>query len=649
MSNASNKSTLLIRRLYRSLLKTAQPFTATSRSTAQLRSPVVLHCLLHRTGLEDESWLDFLRGGGVGSVPRIVVESEGETLDDSDDTDEDEDEERPTAAADVEALSKEEREMALFRTLLRDVMCGSTAATSVKDADKMDTTQTDGSAPSESTEDAPSTHPENEEYDDDDDVAEMVVPGQKRMQFPIHVDTERLRHVIRREFRLPIQTSDLYDLATRQNVAFRAIRELNKKLTYASELEAQLMRRLQVSNPGQTVDVPMLLQQQAAKHVAPLPLQPTKSYLRPGAFLLAHPNMTGYFRRSVICILDHRSEEDDEDEQEDLEEEEDEENAKEPKGEQPEEEKVADAPEILKETASAPEGKEEKVADPPPSAEDTASVVSEGEAASASSETAATTTTASDVSETETTAIPLPLPTKKRRLRPKRRNKPSYGTYGLVINRVSVSPNTGKTLTLTDILRPLPMDIVKTFGRHPVREGGPVHMALQMIYQVSTQHQEQPPPPSEEGGEEGAPHLYNENPLEGTILPPIQLSDDATSVAADSDKAVYFRGSILNAVRAVDAGRADREDIAFFVGASCWSVGQLEKEMEHGFWLPCRGPTTLAQSGICEHETAAEATMRPEADLWLSMMSACGSEEAKLALLLHWDDGKNPNGAPCDS
>lgn len=136
--------------------------------------------------------------------------------------------------------------------------------------------------------------------------------------------------------------------------------------------------------------------------------------------------------------------------------------------------------------------------------------------------------------------------------------------------------------------------------------------------------------------------------LGGTILPPIHLTDDATSVAADSDKAVYFRGSILNAMRAVDAGRVDREDISFFVGASCWSVGQLEKEMEHGFWLPCRGPTTLAQSGICEHDIAPD-DVRPEADLWLSMMSACGPDEAQLAYLLHRDDGKNPNGAACDS
>jgi putative AlgH/UPF0301 family transcriptional regulator len=619
MSSANTKSTLLIRRLYRSLLKTALPFTRHT-AASPLRSPVVLHCLLHRTGVEDESWLDFLRGG----APRIVVEDDAETLEDSDDTEEDEEEERRTTAAD---MSKEDREMALFRTLLRDVMCKSTPTTTsnTKEEAAVDTRERHTAAPE--TPDAPPTNKNNEEEEEEDDNdetwADPVVAGQKRMQFPIHVDTGRLRQVIRREFRVPLKEeeegggSELYDLPTRQNVAFRAIRELNKKLAYAAELEAQLLRRLSVGHPN--VDLPRLWQQQAARHVAPLPLHPPKSYLRPGAFLLAHPNMTGYFRRSVICILDHRSEEDDDDEEEE---------------EMEENEEDAEGP-----------PKESKVADAPQSAEDATAEVAD----TAASETTITTTTASETSETETAAIPLS--TRKRRSRPKRRNRPSYGTYGLVINRVSVSPNTGKTLTLVDILRPLPVNIVKTFGRHPVREGGPVHMALQMIYQVSTQQQQQPPLTEEGGGDDGASHPPPEedNPIDGTILPPIQLSDDVTSVAADSDKAVYFRGSILNAVRAVEAGRTDREDIAFFVGASCWSVGQLEKEMEHGFWLPCRGPTTLAQSGMCEHATAAEATVRPEADLWLSMLSACGSEEAKLALLLHWDDGKNPNGAACDS
>ena len=60
----------------------------------------------------------------------------------------------------------------------------------------------------------------------------------------------------------------------------------------------------------------------------------------------------------------------------------------------------------------------------------------------------------------------------------------------------------------------------------------------------------------------------------------------------------------------------------------------------------------MALDGICEHEEYPDdcsfaSKNRPLADLWLSMMSACGTEEAKLSHLFHndhWDE----NGMPCD-
>jgi hypothetical protein len=88
------------------------------------------------------------------------------------------------------------------------------------------------------------------------------------------------------------------------------------------------------------------------------------------------------------------------------------------------------------------------------------------------------------------------------------------------------------------------------------------------------------------------------------------------------------------------------DDIGFFVGASTWSPGQLENEIAQGFWIPCRGPPAIALTGICEHEPTTNK--RPLADLWLSMMSACGEDEGKLAHLFYheeWDE----NGLPCDA
>jgi putative AlgH/UPF0301 family transcriptional regulator len=425
---ASNNS-LLVRRLYQSLLKTANPFTVGTNSSGvnSNRSPVTLTCLLHRSGTEDESWVEFLRGISSGPKDEIGM------------------------------VSSEERERSLFRNLLREVVAGSSSS------------------------------------------------GIRHMQFPSHVDTDRLRQVIRREFR---DTNSTFDLVVRRNVAFKALRELNKKLAFASKLDSTRRRH----------------PQQPACHVTPLPLHPPKSYLRPGAYLLAHPNMTGYFRRSVICILDHRDE-------------------------------------------------------------------------------------GTDDSETNNSGR-------------------SYGTYGLIVNRVSVSPQSGKTLTLQEVLRPLPLTLKKAFGASPVKEGGPVQLALQMLHLATSEQEE-------------------ESRIGGCVLSPI-LANDEESLAAETDRAVYYKGDILNAASAVSLGKLDCEDISFFVGASCWSVGQMEKEIELGFWLPCSGPTSIAQSGICEHDYTVKGEPRPEADLWLSMMSSCGEEEAKLAHLLYRDDGRDKNGAACD-
>lgn len=80
---------------------------------------------------------------------------------------------------------------------------------------------------------------------------------------------------------------------------------------------------------------------------------------------------------------------------------------------------------------------------------------------------------------------------------------------------------------------------------------------------------------------------------------------------------------------------ASLDDVSFYVGASCWEVGQLESEIDRGYFFPCSGPPEMALTGMCErfgdddHER-----QRPRADLWLSMMSALGEDEANLAHLL---------------
>ena len=79
----------------------------------------------------------------------------------------------------------------------------------------------------------------------------------------------------------------------------------------------------------------------------------------------------------------------------------------------------------------------------------------------------------------------------------------------------------------------------------------------------------------------------------------------------------------------------------------------MEDEIAKGWWIPCSGPAEIAVSGVCEHGPTEEGEPRPKADLWLSMLSACGKDEARLAHLLlpattEDMDGEDMYGNPCD-
>ncbi|GKY92587.1 hypothetical protein MPSEU_000228800 [Mayamaea pseudoterrestris] len=423
-------SSLLVCRLYRSILKASKPF-CDKNSLTQAK---VLTCLLHRTGREDESWASFLR----------------ETSDDDNEYSSDEDEQM------------KEPQRVLFRNLLREVVAGSSI---------------------------------------------------RQMQWPVSVDVSLLDSVIRREFRGSSESkSAQHPLATRQALAFMTLAALNQKLAWYEALRAK---------------APLVRPQQGAAYVSPLPLSPPSSYLRPGAYLIAHPHMTGYFRRTVISILDHKAEHD------------------------------------------SPAG--------------------------------------------------------------------SYGTYGLIVNRTRLSPQTHKGLTLEEVLRPLPHDLVTSFGGSTVREGGPVHMSLQMLHSLT--------PDQEELRIGGSPIS-----MIGSDKGDDQQADQSTVTSAQrSDRAIYYKGDVLTAANAVLSGRLDREDVSFFVGASAWQPGQLDSEVERGFWMPVSGPPEIAHSGSCEHDyVTPEGEARPLADLWLSMLSACGPAEAELAHLMSVDDGESELGMACD-
>jgi putative AlgH/UPF0301 family transcriptional regulator len=338
--------------------------------------------------------------------------------------------------------------------------------------------------------------------------------GIRQMQFPTHVDSTQIQRVLKQEFRAAAAaysdaTTNCNETKSRIQVAFMALRELNKKLAWYETLQQS---------------APVVHPQQAASFVAPLPLYPSSEYLKAGAFLIAHPNMSGYFRRTVICILDHNNKDDNQ------------------------------------------------------------------------------------------------------------RQEGNYGTYGLIVNRFCASTQFDQNLTLKQVMQLSP-DVTSSLGGSFVRDGGPVHLAFQMLQSRSPEH------------ETSSTH----SDLGGQPLSMIPADDDGESAAVRADRAIYFRGDLMATAHAVATGVFDREDVSFFVGASRWDVGQLESEIERGYWIPARGPPDIAHTGMCEHaETVEKGQSRPKADLWLSMMCAMSDDNAKLAHLTYDADENDELGEACD-
>jgi hypothetical protein len=365
-STAAASSALVVRRLYRSLLRTAKPFTAPSENA------VVLTCLLHRTGIDDNlsDW-----DGVVTALPKYSSKTQDQARDLTLSYNQ-----SPTG---THVGSQRQSYPRLFRKLLREVIAGP--------------------------------------------------DGVQKMLFPRQVDPSRLRDVVRREFRDDDEenVSSLFDISTRRKVAFVALRELNKKLSYFDVLQD---------------NSPKPLRHQAAWHVSQLPFQQPSAYLKPGTFLVSNPHMNdSFFARTVICILEHNDD---------------------------------DAP------------------------------------------------------------------------------KNAGNTYGLIVNRVSVNSGTGKNRTLREAFKEnhLPKRLADVFGDAVVKEGGPVHSSIQMLYSAMADNDEL-------------------TSIGGSVIPTLPEGDN--SPALYSDRATYFQGDIFKAMDAVDKGIIERGKCWNGIWSSISSVIQL--------------------------------------------------------------------------
>ena len=284
------------------------------------------------------------------------------------------------------------------------------------------------------------------------------------MNFPSTVDTSIIQSVIQREFRDDISSvSKSFDYSTRRQVAFTALRELNKKISFF-----EMAKRV----------TPKYIPQQAALHVSPLlpssssssttttttatPITATKSssststkkysYLKPGTFLISHPKMMdSFFSKSVICILDRKNNNNN-----------------------------------------------------------------------------------------------------------KNNNQSSQQqqqTYGIIVNRLSINGETGKNRTLKEAFddNMLPERLADTFGDKEVKRGGPVHVALQMLYSLpgSTKNTI--------GGNRIPPMIPPPSSPHHNVSSRDKKSTTTTTPASTSpDRTTYFQGDVFKAITAVEKGILDR-------------------------------------------------------------------------------------------
>jgi len=302
-SSTSSAAALIHRRLYRALMRATKPFTPPSPDYA------VLSCLLHRSFISieyDEMAARYQRGEGQKRDKFMAGHylERGDAIAQYAYADQDEDHIDPTIAR------RHDAQFLLFRRLLWTYFS------------------------------------ESDTYDEtcwDKPIACYQYPYQVRRR------PYRLRDLIRREFRVPVVPtvvssddessnspdgghqylgyfSGVFSVETRRETAFLALRKLNEKLTWAEQLKKRQHKKvssLTKSNKTTTTNVNdndnQLLPspKQAAKHVEPIVFEgggggPSEisSHIKPGIFLVAHPHMTGFFRRSVICILQYGQDKD---------------------------------------------------------------------------------------------------------------------------------------------------------------------------------------------------------------------------------------------------------------------------------------------------------------------------------------------------
>lgn len=356
---------------------------------------------------------------------------------------------------------------------------------------------------------------------------------------------DRLKSVIRREFRGGNESWSKKLLSVtdkdRREAGFLALKELQKKLSWV-ESKMNYNTTTGAILRGDKSDDEILKKNLVAKDVKRLPEQPASSYLHSGAYLAAHPLLSGCFSKSIICLLEH--------------------------------------------TENKPERE-----------------------------------TKSDISD----------------------QSANGGTYGIIVNKpLKIFNQPERDRTLGEVIRHdcLPQGVTTAFGECSVRNGGPVHVSVQMLRSTTPDEDEK----LKLGGTLLSEVLNDDEVSEENIGADIQT--EVKSTASNTDSAIYFAGDIIKASQAVIDNDMNKKSFSFVIGASCWEDGQLESEIEKGYWIPFSGPPQIAFSGACDIE-GVDGVVGTESNLWVSVMSALGADEGRLAQMVENIDYDN-NGLPCD-
>jgi putative AlgH/UPF0301 family transcriptional regulator len=243
------------------------------------------------------------------------------------------------------------------------------------------------------------------------------------------------------------------------------------------------------------------------------------------------------------------------------------------------------------------------------------------------------------------------------------------GTYGIIVNKplnktIHQSEHaTSKDRTLGEVIRHdcLPEGVTLAFGDCPVRNGGPVHLSVQMLRTTTSDEDEK----LKLGGSVLS-MVVNDHDcsvdsgrasdcVETSTLSEkgstrtstsAAIKNEVKSTAMHTDSAIYFAGDIIKASQAVIDKDMEKDSFSFVIGASCWEDGQLESEIEKGYWIPFSGPPQIAFSGACDI-SGVDGISVTESSLWVSIMTALGEEEGRFAQMMETIEYDN-NGLPCD-